>query len=98
MTGMLGGSAMDYSEYWTDFYPTITAGVGAHLKCVKHRGVTKGQTKGVAASGSFKVTKKTAKAKPAAKKPTANKPAAKKPAAKKAIATKKPSTTVKAHR
>ena len=81
--------------------------VGPHLKTALKRGVAGGKlvhTKGVGASGSFKVPKEEKKApkkpakkpkKPAAKKvakkPAAKKPAAKKPAAKKKTATKSPS-------
>ncbi|CAH3182156.1 unnamed protein product, partial [Porites lobata] len=75
--------------------------VGPHLKTALKRGVAGGKlvhTKGVGASGSFKVPKEEKKApkkpakkpkKPAAKKVT-KKPAAKKPAAKKPAAKKKP--------
>ena len=75
--------------------------VGPHLKTALKRGVAGGKlvhTKGVGASGSFKVPKEEKKApkkpakkpkKPAAKK-VAKKPAAKKPAAKKPAAKKKP--------
>ncbi|CBY12296.1 unnamed protein product [Oikopleura dioica] len=78
---------------------------GSHfLKKALKSGVEKGtlvQTKGIGASGSFKIKKaekpaakpkveKPAAKKPAAKKPAAEKPAAKKPAAKKTTATKKP--------
>ena len=69
----------------------VGEGFETHVKMALKRGVTKGwlvHTKGVGASGSFKLVKKTAeekpKKKPAAKKPVAKKPAAKKPAAKKA--------------
>ena len=69
--------------------------VGSHLKMALKRGATSGKlihTKGVGASGSFKVAKEEKKEKKPAKKPAAKpkKPAAKpkKPAAKKA--TKKP--------
>ncbi|CAH3121631.1 unnamed protein product, partial [Porites lobata] len=75
--------------------------VGPHLKTALKRGVAGGKlvhTKGVGASGSFKVPKEEKKApkkpakkpkKPAAKK-VAKKPAAKKPVAKKPAAKKKP--------
>ena len=79
--------------------------VGPHLKMALRRGVASGKfvhTKGVGASGSFKVPKEEKKApkksakkpekkpkKPAAKK-AAKKPVAKKPAAKKPAAKKKP--------
>ena len=65
------------------------------------------QTKGIGASGSFKIAKvekpaakkpaakKPAAKKPAAKKPAAKKPAAKKPAAKKAAAKKSPKKAAK---
>ena len=80
----------------------VGEGFESHVKMALKRGVTKGwleQTKGVGASGSFKLVKtaeEKPKKKPAAKKPVAKKPAAKKPAAKKASttkpATKKPAT------
>ena len=62
----------------------------APFKLALKKGVETGalvQTKGVGASGSFKLAKveKPAVKKPAAKKPAAKKPAAKKPAAKKAV-------------
>ena len=73
---------------------------GSHfLKKALKSGVEKGtlvQTKGVGASGSFKIKKPEKPAakpkveKPAAKKAAVKKPAAKKPAAKKTTATKKP--------
>ena len=67
--------------------------VGPHLKMALKRGVTSGKfvhTKGVGASGSFKVAKEEKKEKKPKKKPAAKKSAAKpkKPAAKKA--SKKP--------
>ena len=67
--------------------------VGPHLKMALKRGVTSGKfvhTKGVGASGSFKVAKEEKKEKKPKKKPAAKKSAAKpkKPAAKKAA--KKP--------
>ena len=67
--------------------------VGSHLKMALKRGVTSGKlvhTKGVGASGSFKVAKEEKKEKKPKKKPAAKKSAAKpkKPAAKKAA--KKP--------
>ena len=80
--------------------------VGSHLKMALKRGAASGKlihTKGVGASGSFKVAKEEKKekkpakkpkkpaAKKVAKKPAAKKPAAKKPAAKKKTATKSPS-------
>ena len=76
--------------------------VGSHLKTALKRGAASGtliHTKGVGASGSFKVPKEEKKKKPAkkpaakkpAKKPAAKKSAAKKPAAKKKTATKSPS-------
>ena len=73
--------------------------VGSHLKMALKRGAASGKlihTKGVGASGSFKVAKaekkekKPAKPKKPAAKKVAKKPAAKKPAAKKAAAKKKP--------
>ena len=74
--------------------------VGSHLKMALKRGAASGKllhTKGVGASGSFKVAKEEKKEKKPAKKPkkpaakkVAKKPAAKKPAAKKAAAKKKP--------
>jgi len=66
----------------------VGEGFETHVKMALRRGVKNGslsQTKGTGASGSFKITKKAAEAKPAAKKP-----AAKKPAAKKATQAKKP--------
>ena len=80
--------------------------VGSHLKMALKRGAASGKllhTKGVGASGSFKVAKEEKKekkpakkpkkpaAKKVAKKPAAKKPAAKKPAAKKKTVTKSPS-------
>ena len=72
--------------------------VGSHLKMALKRGTANGQfvhTKGVGASGSFKLPKEVKEAKPK-KKPVAKKPAAKpkKPAAKKA-AVKKPKKSPK---
>ena len=74
--------------------------VGSHLKMALKRGAASGKllhTKGVGASGSFKVAKEEKKEKKPAKKPkkpaakkVAKKPAAKKPAAKKPAAKKKP--------
>ncbi|CAH3020579.1 unnamed protein product [Porites evermanni] len=73
--------------------------VGSHLKMALKRGAASGKlihTKGVGASGSFKVAKaekkekKPAKPKKPAAKKAAKKPAAKKSAAKKAAAKKKP--------
>ncbi|CAH3159943.1 unnamed protein product [Porites lobata] len=73
--------------------------VGSHLKMALKRGAASGKllhTKGVGASGSFKVAKeekkekKPAKPKKPAAKKVAKKPAAKKPTAKKAAAKKKP--------
>ena len=73
--------------------------VGPHLKMALKRGAASGKllhTKGVGASGSFKVAKeekkekKPAKPKKPAAKKAAKKPAAKKPTAKKAAAKKKP--------
>jgi len=63
----------------------------SHFKMALKRGVENGalvQTKGVGASGSFKLAKPEAAKKPAAKKPAAKKTVAKKPAAKKAPAKK----------
>ena len=62
--------------------------VGSHLKMALKRGATNGKfvhTKGVGASGSFKLAKEEKKEKKPKKKPAAKKPAAKpkKPAAKK---------------
>ena len=77
--------------------------VGPHLKMALKRGVTSGRfvhTKGVGASGSFKVAKEEKKEKKPKKKPAAKKSAAKpkKPAAKKAAkkpAAKKTAKTAK---
>ena len=70
------------------------------FKMALKKGVETGalvQTKGVGASGSFKLAKveKPAVKKPAAKKPAAKKPAAKKPAVKKVAAKKSPKKVVK---
>lgn len=73
--------------------------VGSHLKMALKRGTASGQfihTKGVGASGSFKLPKEVKETKPKKKKPVAKKPAAKakKPTAKKA-AVKKPKKSPK---
>ena len=63
----------------------------SHFKMALKRGVENGalvQTKGVGASGSFKLAKPEPVKKPAVKKPAAKKTVAKKPAAKKAPAKK----------
>ena len=70
------------------------------FKMALKKGVETGalvQTKGVGASGSFKLAKveKPAVKKPEAKKPAAKKPAAKKPAVKKVAAKKSPKKVVK---
>ena len=87
-----GSSRQAIEKYIVANYKGVEKG-SHHFKKALKTGVEKGvlvQTKGVGASGSFKIKKQEKPAKPAAvKKPAAKKTAAKKPAAKK-VAAKKP--------
>ena len=98
-----GSSRQAITKYIKANYK-VGDGSDTHIKMAIKRGVANGtlsQPKGTGASGSFKLVKKAAPAKPkkaatkkpAAKKTTAKKPAAKKPAAK--TAAKKKTTTKK---
>ena len=95
-----GSSRQAIQKYVSANYK-VGESCGNHIKMALKRGVQSGtlvQVKGTGASGSFKIGKLKADAKPKSKKPVAKKPTAKKPVAKKPTAkktTKKASTTPK---